>query len=101
MITDCRSLQMANSPMPTTTRRFAETPGMGANGPDATAASITGSPLVDGRRDPSQAVREAVQALRVRNEQVPARRHMALEHRDDPLLDHLVEVDHHVAAEHD
>ena len=46
-----------------------------------------------------EAMGDAVQALRVRDEQVAARLEVPLEHRHHPLLDGLVEIDHHVAAE--
>src|SRR4030095_9847959 len=58
-----------------------------------------GDPLIDGRRDPPQTVRGAVQAFGVRDEEVSTRGQMPLEQRHDPLLHIAIEIDHDVAAE--
>src|SRR3954469_5641624 len=90
-MTDARSFETANSPMPTTIRR------RGCAEGGAVHISSTEASLIDGGRNPAQAVGQSVQAFGVRDEQQAARLEMPLEHRDDALLHLLVEVNHHVA----
>src|SRR4051812_15648617 len=77
MTTDSRSLDTANSPIPTIRRRRCV----------SITAQITDSdmvaPLVDCRCNPPQAMGDAIQALSMRDEEIPARLQVLLEHGHD------------------
>src|SRR5689334_7069965 len=82
--------------MPTTSR-FGCAANVGSG--RANAASGMRHLAIDGRSDPAQLVRHGIERFGMGNEEVAARRQVALEHRDHALLNGAVEIDHDVAAE--